>query len=234
MNIFISYRRSDSRHVAARIAEYLTQTPRIRSVFFDVDSIDAGVDFPTRINEALSQANVCIVVIGEQWSAVSDGSGAPRILQRDDLVRQEISKAFELEKKVVPVLVDGATMPGASELPQNIQVLSRLNAVLIRHLSFKQDMAALEDAVFGREPITRTNRFFKRHPVFVALLKGCGGLIASAILIVTGAVIHNLVTGNHLYDVFGSVALVQLLVVAVLLAGFVGPIWGSRGERNTE
>jgi hypothetical protein len=44
--IFISYRRDDTRHVAGRLAGDLMDRFGAESIFRDIDSIDAGDEFP--------------------------------------------------------------------------------------------------------------------------------------------------------------------------------------------
>jgi len=67
-------------------------------------------------------------------------------------VRLEIATALKRKIRVIPVLVDGATMP--SELPDNLQLLVRLNALEVSHNRFDADsdrlIAALERALEKR------------------------------------------------------------------------------------
>ena len=51
------------------------------------------------------------MIIGPQWLA-SDGDGRLRLDKPDDPVRVEIETAFRREIRVIPLVVDGATMPG--------------------------------------------------------------------------------------------------------------------------
>ena len=55
--IFLSYRREDSRGVAGRIYDRLRGYFGLDSVFFDVDSVPPGADFPEYIESVLSVAS---------------------------------------------------------------------------------------------------------------------------------------------------------------------------------
>src|SRR5688572_23306247 len=109
--IFVSYRRQETQHVAGRLADRLTLRFGVERVFMDVDSIAPGADFTKAITEAVSRCDVLIALIGRQWTGVVDADGARRLDDPDDFVVQEIHAALERDIPVVPVLVDGATMP---------------------------------------------------------------------------------------------------------------------------
>ena len=55
----------------------------------------------------------------------------------------EIGTALTRNIPVVPVLVDGARMPKASELPDSLKLLARRQAIQVRHTSFSSDAEAL-------------------------------------------------------------------------------------------
>ncbi|MCP4676976.1 MAG: TIR domain-containing protein [Deltaproteobacteria bacterium] len=126
-SVFVSYRRDDSKHVAGRLVENLDRRLADNQVFYDVDSIPFGVDFRTHISERLSNCRIVLVLIGSSWINCRDKSGR-RLMQSNDHVRLEIEAALSSDATVVPVLVDGATMPSADQLPESIQSLSFLNA----------------------------------------------------------------------------------------------------------
>ena len=55
----------------------------------------------------------------------------------------EIGTALTRNIPVVPVLVDGARMPKASELPDSLKPLARRQAIQVRHTNFSSDAEAL-------------------------------------------------------------------------------------------
>ena len=141
--IFINYRRDDSIGMAGRLHDRLAQTFGRDKLFMDVDHIPAGVDFVAHLNSQLAGCDVVLVVIGPNWLGVKDESGGRRLDNPDDFVAIEIAAALARDIQVIPVLVDGARMPKASELPDSLKPLARRQAVEIRHAHFGHDAEAL-------------------------------------------------------------------------------------------
>jgi TIR domain len=126
--IVISYRRSDSEAMAGRIHDCLVNRYGESSVYMDIESIPAGVDFRTHINKAIHGAHVFLAIVGPKWRG-HKRSGGTRIAEDVDPVRAELEAAMERKIPVVPVLVDDAVMPKAEDLPPKIKDFSFHNAV---------------------------------------------------------------------------------------------------------
>jgi len=111
------------------------------NVFKDVDDITPGADFRTVLREALDECDVLLVLIGKEWAQDK------RLFDDDDFVRFEVATALQHEgMTVIPVLVDGAQMPTAHNLPDDLQALAYRNAVVIRHdPDFRRDVERLID-----------------------------------------------------------------------------------------
>jgi hypothetical protein len=127
--IFISYRRHDSAAQAGRLYDELSNHFGKNAVYRDVDSMKPGVDFVERIERELKSAAAVIVVIGNSWLDATDAAGRRRLELADDYVRLELVAAFEQGKPVIPVLLGGAVMPNAAELPDDLAPLPRANAL---------------------------------------------------------------------------------------------------------
>jgi len=127
-NICVSYRRADAKAIAGRIYDRLCARYSIEAVFFDVDKIPAGTDFRTHIQEVLDRSDVVLVIVGSRWVGPQDGSRA-RIHDQDDPVRVEVQTALTKKLNIIPLLVDGATMPSAAELPEGIKPFAYRNAL---------------------------------------------------------------------------------------------------------
>jgi TIR domain len=140
--IFISYRRADSRHAARLIASALREQFGKGQVFVDVDSVGAGVDFLTEVQAAVQGSAVFLVVIGENWLGARDGA-VSRIHERHDTVRFEVEVAILNGLPILPVLLDGAAMPRAEQLPGSIAMLHRINALSVDHETWERDMKVL-------------------------------------------------------------------------------------------
>jgi hypothetical protein len=130
--IFISYRRQDSGDVTGRIYDRLVQQFGRGAIFKDVDSIPPGVDFRMVLDKAVGQCNLLLAVIGRQWLSSQNESGARRLDDPRDFVRIEIEVALRRDIPVIPLLVQGAGMPGENDLPPSLQALVFRNAIPIR------------------------------------------------------------------------------------------------------
>jgi hypothetical protein len=118
----------------------------------DVQDIAPGQDFTEAIDKTISGCPAVVVVIGPRWVADLKQRG-----NNEDFVRQEVSTALRRRAAVIPVLVGGATMPSASELPESLAALSRRQAVEIRDARFDDDVKLLVGAlqkVRGVAPVT--------------------------------------------------------------------------------
>ena len=146
--VFICYRREDAPATTGRVYDHLVQAFGSGSVFKDVDSIPIGADFPAHIQRILRQATAQVVIIGPRWLDIHDEAGQPRLHNPSDFVRQEIETGLTSGIPVIPVLVEGATMPPARALPAPIAPLARLQAVNIRFdPDFTADVRRLMSAI---------------------------------------------------------------------------------------
>lgn len=159
--IFISYRRADSAGTAGRLKDHLDQAFGSERVFKDVEDIPAGADFRKVIGHELMSSNVILILMGQQYLTLKDAEGNVRIFSEDDYVNIEASTAltFRNQKMVVPVLVNGAPMPSADQLPDNLKDLAFLNAVNLSHQSWRPDVQKLVSEIkkFLKEDQAKTS-----------------------------------------------------------------------------
>jgi hypothetical protein len=130
--IFISYRREDAAGYAGRLYDRLAAHFGAERVFMDVEEIEPGADFVDAIARAVGSCEVLIVIIGNEWLAV-DSAGHRRLDDPADFVRIETATALTRGIRVVPVLVDGAVVPRADQLPVQLVPLTRRQAVELSH-----------------------------------------------------------------------------------------------------
>jgi hypothetical protein len=126
-------------------------------VFRDVDTLRPGQDFVQAIEARLADCAVMLAVIGREWAGAKDLAGSRRLDEPFDFVRIEIAAALARpEVLVVPVLVEGASMPTSSELPDNLKALTRRHAVSLRDETWDADVDRLvnviEGAIASRDP----------------------------------------------------------------------------------
>jgi serine/threonine-protein kinase len=181
--IFISYRREDSAGHAGHLYDRLVREfgPH---VFMDVDSLDPGVDFVERLEEALASCDVVLAVIGRAWSSIRDANGLQRLANDGDFVRLEIATALARDVRVIPVLVSGATMPPRDELPDDIAKLSNRHALELSDSRWDFDFGRLARALSsivgeapapelaGRADQTESNHTAANGPLVAELTKG--------------------------------------------------------------
>jgi hypothetical protein len=136
--VFISYRRSDSSGHAGRLRDDLTRLLGA-TVFMDVADIAPGAEFERVIDSELGSCGVVLAVIGPRWL---DAFHVPR--DGTDYVRLELRQALgHAGLTVVPVLVQAATLPAATELPEDVAPLASRQAFAIRDDRWGDDVAYL-------------------------------------------------------------------------------------------
>jgi len=135
----------------------------------DVDTIQPGENFVDAIENAVSSCDVLIALIGAEWLTIPDDEGNRRLDNPNDFVRVEISTALKRDIRVIPVLLSGTEMPNARDLPEDLQLLTKLNALEIRHGSFDPGIEKLESAIDSclREVRASQETFMRRIPVWI-------------------------------------------------------------------
>jgi TIR domain len=141
--IFISYRREETAYPAGWLYDRLAAHFGGGQVFKDVDSIQLGDDFVEVITRAVGSCDVLLALIGDAWLTVTDAHGRRRLDDLDDFVRLEIEAALSRRVRVIPVLVDGARMPHADELPDSLAALVRRQALELSPARFDFDTSRL-------------------------------------------------------------------------------------------
>jgi len=145
--IFISYRRDDSAAHAGRLYDRLEGHFGQGQVFMDVDAIEPGLDFAQVVQQAVNDCDGLIAVIGREWLRAPGAAGVRRLEDPVDLVRLEIAAALERGIRVIPVLVQGAQMPQATDLPDDLKGLASRNALEISDTRFRSDVDRLIEAL---------------------------------------------------------------------------------------
>jgi hypothetical protein len=147
--VFVSYRRSDVSGYAGRITDTLVAALGAENVFQDVAAVTPGADFHVQIDRSLAASDVVLAVIGVGWLEATTRDGRQRLFQDDDWVRIELAHALTSGLRVVPVLVGGAVLPKADQLPDDLRDLVRRQAVALRDESFHQDLDRLLRSLRG-------------------------------------------------------------------------------------
>src|SRR5215813_2176606 len=142
--IFISYRRGDASGYAGRLRESLDRRLGPGHVFRDADAIEPGQDFAQVIETRIGDCSALLALIGQEWLNATDAAGRRRLDLQGDFVALEIAGALKRpDVLVVPVLLDGARMPAADDLPEPVRAMAHRQAVTLRDETWDEDVRRL-------------------------------------------------------------------------------------------
>jgi hypothetical protein len=156
--VVMLYRRADSAAIAGRIYDRLVAHYGGDAVFMDVYSIPLAVDWRENVKRMSLDGGAIVVVVGSSWlGRLPDGH--IRINDIDDPVRTELELAMAAQVPIFPVLVEGASMPPAIELPDTLKQFSNINAATVASgRDFDQHMTQLIEALDRRLAKHETSR----------------------------------------------------------------------------
>jgi TIR domain len=142
--VFLSYRRGDTGGEAGRLADTFQHRIGGSLVFRDVADIPLGAQFDSMLDKELTAAKIVLVLIGPTWL----GELQQRLKQSDiDYLRVEVAAALARGKRVIPLLLNGATLPPVHALPEDLGALAKRQAMTLRDESWNQDVDRLIDAI---------------------------------------------------------------------------------------
>lgn len=109
----------------------------------DVADIAPGADFETVLRNELASCGAVLAIIGAGWREAFD---TPR--EGPDYVRLELGQALaQAGVQVIPVLMQGASLPDADRLPDDLRALCKRQAIAIRDDRWQDDVAYLARAL---------------------------------------------------------------------------------------
>ena len=141
--IFLSYRREETGYAAGWLYDRLAERFSDGQVFKDVDSIELGDDFIEAVATAVESCDVLLALIGDRWLTITGTDGKRRLDDPEDFVRLEIETALTRDVRVIPILVAGAKMPEAVDLPPSLARLVRRQALDLSPNHFEADLSRL-------------------------------------------------------------------------------------------
>jgi len=170
--VFLNYRRDDSAAYAGRIEDRLRQAFGPNLLFMDVDNIPLGMNFAKVLDDEIAKCDILLALIGHKWLSSQDDEGKRRLDKPDDFVRIEIATALRRNIRVIPILLDGSTVPKADELPEELKELALRAGLEIRHVSFHSDMNRL---------IRRLKAPYRPENVRLVAVGGLAGLLVGVL-----------------------------------------------------
>lgn len=131
--VFISYRRKLSAFVARAV--FMDLREHGYDAFLDVETIDSGAFDTIILNQIAARAHFILIL--------TPGS-LDRCLEPDDWLRREIEHAMDLQRNIVPLLINNFSFNDAQTfLTGKLSALMRYNALNVPHEYFDEAMARL-------------------------------------------------------------------------------------------
>lgn len=154
--VFVNYRVRDQPGYATLVHRELSARFGADRIFLASRSIRPGDDYADAVFDTLHHCDVMLAIIGPEWHALREDP-------EHDWVHREIRQAFELDVRVIPVLVEDTELPASDQLPTGIGALARCQYVRLRHYSIGSDMDHLvrelrKSVPVRREPVTSRTR----------------------------------------------------------------------------
>jgi O-acetyl-ADP-ribose deacetylase (regulator of RNase III) len=141
--VFLNYRVREQPGYATLLHHAIAEEFGGEQVFLASRSIAAGEDFVRQVFATLRRCEALLALIGPDWLDHLGDS-------EDDWVQREIREAFASGVRVIPVLLEGAT------LPAGIAALARCQGMRLRHYSIESDLSGLLGALRRVVPSFRT------------------------------------------------------------------------------
>jgi hypothetical protein len=136
--VFLCYRGIDRSYAPMLIDRELTRRFGREHVFEAGRSNTPGTDIPDAILDSVARCSLLIPLIDPAW--VEDRE---LLFREKDWVRREIAHALRHRRRILPVLLDGAEVPRAGDLPDDITDLPRKIVLRMRSRTADADLARL-------------------------------------------------------------------------------------------
>jgi hypothetical protein len=135
IKIFISYRHADCYDMAHQIKDYLEEHLDSDAVFIDKKLGNQPIG---AVRTKVSESDILLVLIGEKWGKIWDDR---KDEADEDWVKAEIEMGLLTDGVlVIPVLVNGSSMPKIGQLPGIVQPIVGKIGAPVRETNFKEDM----------------------------------------------------------------------------------------------
>lgn len=140
--IYISYRPVDAPTVEQIVRRCLQTYGQYSVIMNPQQSLPPDTRLETHVDNLIHASSTVLLIVGNEWAGI-DQFGRFRLSTADVPIHSEISWALRSEKQVILVLIDGARMPPPDMIPDDLQGIYQLPAVVLRPDSFRHDLNAL-------------------------------------------------------------------------------------------
>ena len=136
-SIFISYRVADTAPYARLLNDTLAHNVGQEAVFYDKKRLEDGDIWPEELERSIRESKIVLVLISDanKWLG-GEESGKRRI----DWVRKEVETAFNQDKIVIPVLINGGEVPPADDLPESLRKITTIQARKLKDESWDDSL----------------------------------------------------------------------------------------------
>ena len=148
--LIILYRQEDSIVMTDRLYIELAEEFGEEALIKEGDITTLGEEDLAPLTEDMMPDDALFVIIGKKWLTLTDEEGNRRIDDPQDKIHRTIARALELEMRIVPILVYGASMPKAAYLPEPLRPFAgikpmRLGSTDEFDINIDRDMAKITD-----------------------------------------------------------------------------------------
>ena len=178
MKIFISYRRAEDNksYIVGTIHEKLAKVFGTEDVFRDTYDISGGADWRHVLEREINSCKVMLVIIGPDWANLAYPNGEKRLFDPNDVTRWEVETGLRRSREentvVIPVIVTGANIPKAEELPESLRQLLDKNMLHLRNFpDFDRDMEDLVHDIRSSQGFREddiTTKEFEPKTIYIA------------------------------------------------------------------
>ena len=143
---FVCYGSEIDREQADLLRGCIRRTLRATNEDFWVEATPhlSGEELASDVRLRLLDCDAVLALIGPGWSdANAPSTGASGLDDRHETMHCGIATALRVGVPVIPVLINGASLPSVASLPADLQPLSRRRAFALRNKAFKADARRL-------------------------------------------------------------------------------------------
>jgi len=137
---YVSYRSADSSNTMTALLTKLRECYGASNIIL-VQEMANNKDYQNALDHALRNVDAILIIIGKQWFTAMTDAGERKIDQTNDVVHYEVAMAFAFQKPIIAIRIDGADIPTAAMLPEDIRDLAKHKSMTYANSA---DLAALQ------------------------------------------------------------------------------------------
>lgn len=163
---FVCYRSEADQEQADLLRICIRRSLRATDEDFWVEATPylSGEELASDVRLRLLDCDALLALIGPSWSgANAQSTGGSGLDDHHDRVHCGIATALRVGVPVIPVLINGASLPSVASMPPSLQPLGRRSASALRNKAFKSDARRLLRRLTRRRLGRMTRRGYGRQ-----------------------------------------------------------------------